>query len=71
MFHDVGPEVEELLQRQQVLISLLSPLAEPDEDEILLEVALFLGQSMQPCILDRDRRLQREALGALDLLLRE
>ncbi len=71
VFHDLRPEVEELFQRQQVLVSLLSPLAEPDQDEILLEVAPFLGQCMQPCTLDRDRSLQREALGALDLLLHE
>ncbi len=71
LLHDMCSEVEELLEREQMLVSLLPPLAEPDQDEILLQVALFLGQRVQPRVLDRDRRLQRKRLRALHLFRRE
>src|ERR1700694_4517147 len=71
LLDDVGAKVEELLQGQQVLVSLLAPLAEADQDEVLLQVALFLRKRVQACVLDRHGCLQAEALGALNLLRRE
>src|SRR5947209_57162 len=68
LLDDVGAEVEELLQREQVLVRLLSPLAEPDEDEVLLQVALLLRERVQASVLDRHRRLHGERLRALHLL---
>src|SRR5258708_30434593 len=67
----MSAEVEELLQREQVLVSLLPPLAETDEYEILLEVTLLFSQRMQPRVLDRDRGLERKRLRALHLFGRE
>ena len=68
---DMSPEVEELLQGQQVLVGLLAPLAESDQHEILLQVTLLLRQRVQAGVLDRHRCLQRQALRALHLLWRE
>src|SRR5260370_1341667 len=67
----MGTEVEELLQRQQMLVRLLPPLAESDEDEVLLEVAFLFRQRVEACVLDRYRCLKRESLRALDLVGRE
>ena len=68
LLDDVGAEVEELLERQQVLVRLLPPLPETDEDEILLQVSLLLGERMQARVLDRHRGLDREGLRPLHLL---
>src|SRR5258708_6851852 len=54
-----------------MLVRLLSPLAEADEHEVLLEVALLLRQRVEARVLDRHRGLQRESLRALDLVGRE
>ena len=71
LLDDVRAEVEELLERQQVLVGLLAPLAEADQDEVLLEVALLFGERVQARVLDRHRGLQRERLRALHLFRRE
>ena len=62
---DQRPEVEELFQRQQVLVGLLAPLAEADQHEVLLQVPLLLCQGVQPSVLDRDGGLQCEPLRPL------
>ena len=67
----VCAEVEELLQREQVLVCLLAPLAEADQHEILLQVPLFLCHRVQARVLDRDRRLQRKRLSPLHFFWRE
>src|SRR5260370_40499181 len=54
-----------------MLVRLLPPLAEPDEDEVLLEVALLLRECVEASVLDRHRGLKRESLRALDLIGRE
>src|ERR1700682_4396778 len=67
LLDDVCPEVEELLQREQVLIGLLAPLAEADEHEILLQGPLLFRKRMEARVLDGDRRLKRKALRPLHL----
>src|SRR5213595_282205 len=39
----MGAEVEELLERQKVLVSLLAPLPKADEHKVLLQVTLLFG----------------------------
>ena len=68
---DVRAEVEELLQRQQVLVGLLAPLSKADQHEVLLEVTLLLGEGVQPGVLDRDRGLHRQGLRASHFFRRE
>src|SRR5260370_40265984 len=41
LFDDMRAEVKELLEREQVLVCLLSPLAEADENEAFLHVPLL------------------------------
>src|SRR5207245_802077 len=65
--HHVKAEVEELLEQLQVLVRLLPPLAETDEDEVLLYVALLFGEGVQPGVLDGDGGLVGETLGTLHL----
>ena len=71
MLHDVDAEIEELLERLQVLIRLLTPLSKTDQHEVLLQVTLLFGERMEPCVLDRNRRPEREALNAFHLFGRE
>ena len=71
LLHHMGAEVEELLQRQQVLVRLLSPLAEADQNEVLLQMALFLGQRVKTSVLDRHGSLERKRLRSLHLVRRE
>src|SRR5258708_36727035 len=71
LLDDVRPEVEELLQREQVLVRLLPPLAEADEHKVLLQVPLLFRQRMQAGVFDRPRCLQGKALGPLHLFWRE
>ena len=68
LLHDVRPEIEELLEGEQVLVCLLSPLPEADQHEILLQVPLFLGERVQASVLDGDRSLNRQRLCALHLV---
>ena len=51
-----------------MLVGLLAPLPEPDQHEILLEVALLLRQRVQARVLDRHRGLDGERLRALHLV---
>ena len=67
LLHDMCPEVEELLEGQQVLVCLLAPLSETDQHEVLLQVPLLLCPGVEARVLDRDRRLEREGLCALHL----
>ena len=67
----VGAEVEELLEREQMLVGLLAPLAESDQHEIFLQVPFLFSQRVKPRVLDRDSGLQRQALRTLHLLGRE
>src|SRR5256886_13181453 len=64
----MGAEVEELLERQKVLVSLLAPLPKADEHKVLLQVTLFFGPGVQAGVLDRHRRLDRERLRPLHLV---
>ena len=68
---DVDPEVEELLEGEQVVVGLVAPLAEAEHDEVLLDVLLLLGQGVQPGVLDGDRCLGGETPGQLHLLVGE
>ena len=64
-------EVEELLQRLQMLIGLLSPLAETHQHEVLLQVAFLLRARMEPRVLDGDRGAECKSLHPLHLLRSE
>src|SRR5260370_9914907 len=63
----MGAEVEELLEREQVLVRLLSPLAEADENEVFLQVPFLFRERVEARVLDGDRGLQSKALRPLHL----
>src|SRR5260370_34863272 len=63
----MGAEVEELLEGEQVLVRLLSPLAEADENEVFLQVPFLFRERVEARVLDRDRGLQSKALRTLHL----
>src|SRR6266851_6749881 len=67
LLDDMRAEVEELLERKQVLVRLLSPMAEANENEVFLQVPLLFCESVEARILDRDRGLQSKALRTLHL----
>src|SRR5258708_19988602 len=67
LLDDMGAEVEELLEREQVLVRLLSPLAEADENEVFLQVPFLFCERVEARVLDRDRGLQSKALRTLHL----
>src|SRR5258706_15222915 len=67
LLDDVGAEVKELLEREQVLVRLLSPLAEADENEVFLQVPFLFRERVEARVLDRDRSLQSKALRRLHL----
>src|SRR5260370_36006288 len=67
LLDDMGAEVEELLEGEQVLVRLLSPLAEADENEVFLQVPFLFRERVEARVLDGDRGLHSKALRTLHL----